>query len=149
MAGVEEGLLKLPYPSEYQRASLEFEKFLEDARDISGLMTTNQAYTMVQGVFQTFRRRLSLAQAIEFANILPPVLRSLFMEDWKTNESIQQFSTRAQMTLEVQSLRKEHNFSPDTAIRDVAEAVRRNVAQAHLDRVLGELPHGAKDFWAT
>ncbi|BFU88910.1 MAG: hypothetical protein NTAFB01_00970 [Nitrospira sp.] len=139
----------MTYPTEYQRASLEFDKFMMDARDISGLMTTNQAYTMVQGVFQTFRRRLSLAQAIEFANILPPVLRALFMEDWKTNEPVQEFGTRTQMTLEVQSLRKEHNFAPDTAIRDVAEAVRRNVDQAHLDRVLSELPRGARDFLAT
>lgn len=139
----------MTYPAEYQHASLEFEKFLRDARDISGLMTTNQAYTMVQGVFQTFRRRLSLAQAIEFANSLHPVLRALFMEDWKTNEPVQEFGTRAQMTVEAQSLRKEHNFAPDTAIRDVAEAVRRNVDQAHLDRVLSELPPGARDFWAT
>lgn len=33
----------MPVPSEYQRASLDFEKFLSDARDASGLTTTNQA----------------------------------------------------------------------------------------------------------
>lgn len=72
----------MPVPSEYQRASLDFEKFLSDARDASGLTTTNQAYTMVQAVLQTFRRRLTLQDAIRFAGILPPVLRSLFVADW-------------------------------------------------------------------
>jgi uncharacterized protein (DUF2267 family) len=69
-------------PSEYQRVSLEFEKFLLDAREASGLMTTNQVYTMVQGVLQTFRRRLTLPEAIQFAGVLPVVLRALFVADW-------------------------------------------------------------------
>lgn len=56
-------------PMELQHASEDFERFLADARDISGLTTRNQTYTMVQGVLQTFRRRLSLQDAIRFASV--------------------------------------------------------------------------------
>ncbi len=51
------------------------------------------------------------------------------------------------MTKEVQALRDDHNFSSETAIRDVASALRRNVDEAALDRVLAMLPEGALQFW--
>ena len=57
----------MPVPPEYQRARDDFYNFLLDARDTAGLGTTHQGYTMVQGVFQTFRRRLDLKVAIRFA----------------------------------------------------------------------------------
>ena len=53
------------------------------------------------------------------------------------------------MTKEVQALRVAHNFAPDTAIHGVATALRRNIDQAALDRVLAELPQGAAQFWQT
>lgn len=134
-------------PSEYQRASLDFEKFLLDAREASGLVTTNQVYTMVQGVLQTFRRRLTLPEAIHFAGVLPPVLRSIFVADWDTNEPRRSFGDRSEMVQEVQSLRADHNFSPDMAIQAVAIALRKNVDEARLDSVLTHLPTAARDFW--
>lgn len=138
----------MPMPSEYQRASIEFEKFLLDAREASGLTTTNQTYTMVQGVLQTFRRRLTLPEAIRFAGVLPPVLRALFVADWDTNEPRRSFADRAEMTQEVQSLRADHNFAPDTAIQAVAIALRKNIDEAKLDDVLSTLSAGAYDFWS-
>ncbi|MFZ2295138.1 MAG: DUF2267 domain-containing protein [Polaromonas sp.] len=118
-----------------------------DARDISGLATTNMAYTMVQGVLQAFRRRLNVREAALFANVLPAVVRAIFVADWNTDEPQRAFEDRATMTKEVQSLRAAHNFAPDTAIQDVAKALRQNIDQAALDRVLAELPQGAVQFW--
>jgi len=60
----------MPMPIEYQLAAPEFERFLRDAIEASGLATRNQAYTMVQGVFQVFRRRLDVRDAVRFADIL-------------------------------------------------------------------------------
>lgn len=134
-------------PFEYQRASQEFEKFMVDARNISGLATTNMAYNMVQGVLQTFRRRLCVRDAALFANVLPAVLRAIFVADWDTDEPQRAFEDRAAMTKEVQTLRAAHNFAPDTAIQDVAKALRRNIDKTAQDRVLAELPQGAAQFW--
>jgi len=137
----------MPIPSEYQRASLEFDKFMADARDISGLTTTNMAWNMVVGVLYTFRRRLDVKDATRFANVLPPVLRAILVADWNTDEPRLPFGDRAAMTREVQSLRAAHNFAPETAIHDVAMALRRNINEEDLDRVLAGLPEGAMDFW--
>ena len=137
----------MPVPPEYQRATDDFYKLLMDARDSAGLTTTNQAYTMVQGVFQVFRRRLEVKEAIRFMGILPAGARALFAADWDIEESKRPFEDRSIMTKEVQGLRSEHNFAPETAIRDVAIALRRNLGQAALDRVLATLPEGAGQFW--
>jgi uncharacterized protein (DUF2267 family) len=134
-------------PSEYQRASLDFDKFMVDARDISGLTTTNMAWNMVVGVLHTFRRRLDVRDTARFANALPPVLRAIFVADCNTDEPRLPFNDRAAMTKEVQALRAAHNFAPDTAIHDVAVALRRNIDEEDFDRVLAALPEGAVEFW--
>jgi len=137
----------MPVPMEYKRASEQFEKFLVDARNNAMLQTTHQSYTMVQGVLQVFRRRLDVKEALLFADILPPLLRALFVADWNLDEPRRPFGDRIAMTQEVQSLRPDHNVSPDSAIRDVARALRQAVDSEALDRVLGRLPDGAVAFW--
>jgi uncharacterized protein (DUF2267 family) len=137
----------MPVPQEYKRASLDFDRFMVDARDISGLATTHQTYTMVQGVLQAFRRRLTPREAAQFANVLPPVLRAIFVADWNPDEPRRPFGDRAVLTREVQALRPDHNFAPESSIRDVATALRKNIDEAALDRVLAQLPPGAADYW--
>src|SRR5215471_1368934 len=111
------------------------------------LQWSELAYTMVQGVFQVFRRRLEVKEAIRFLNVLPVGARALFVADWDIDEAKRPFEDRAAMTKEVRALRAEHNFSPDTAIHDVAIALRRNVDQTAFDGVLATLPQGAAQFW--
>jgi uncharacterized protein (DUF2267 family) len=137
----------MPVPAEYERASAKFYAFLVDVRDASGLWSTHVAYTMTQGVLQTFRRRLSCREAIAFANLLPVGLRALFVSDWDTEEPLRPFTTHEEMTREVRSLRLEHNFSPDSAIRDVVGALRKQVDEASFDALLETLPKGAVEFW--
>ncbi|QFU15769.1 DUF2267 domain-containing protein [Microvirga thermotolerans] len=134
-------------PMEYRHASEAFERFLADARDEAGLGTRNQAYTMVQAVLLVFRRRLTLPEGIRFANALSPVLRALFVDGWDPCEPTQPFIDRDLLTREVQALRAHHNFAPDTAIRDVAAALRRHVDPKSFDEALRALPAEAAAFW--
>lgn len=137
----------MPMPMEYQQASADFERFLASARDAAGLATRNQTYTMVQGVLQAFRARLTLRDALRFADVLPPVLRAIFVADWDVDAPLRPFSDRAAMTREVQALRADHNFAPDTAIADVAAALRAAVDADAFERVLRQLPAEAAAFW--
>lgn len=134
-------------PAEYSQAADRFYEYLVDARDEAGLGSTHQAYTMTQGVLQVFRRRLPLADALRFAGTLPVGLRALFVADWDTAEPVRPFEDRTAMTLEARALRAEHNFAPDSAIHDVAAALRRHVDVEAFERVLDALPEGAGAFW--
>jgi uncharacterized protein (DUF2267 family) len=137
----------MPVPAEYERASAKLYDYLVDVRDTSGLWSTHVVYTMTQGVFQVFRRRLSVRDAIAFATVLPICLRALFVTDWDPDEEQMPFSNREVMTREVKLLRVEHNFSTETAIQDVAKVLRRHVNEQDFNNLLNKLPKGAVEFW--
>lgn len=118
-----------------------------DVRDAAGFTTSNPAYTMTQGVLQTFRRRIDLADGIRFAGVLPVALRALFVADWDPDEPRREFEDVQAMTREVKSLRADHNYSTDDAIPIVARVLRKYVDTSDLDRVLSRMPPGASEFW--
>lgn len=139
----------MTWPLEYQRAAYDFERFMVAARDAASLATTNQAWTMVEGVLLAFRRRLGVRQAIGFANVLPPLLRAMFLQQWDPDAEPLPFAGRDVLLEEVRALRAGHNFSPPDAIEAVAIALRGSVERASLERVLQQLPPGAAQFWAV
>lgn len=136
-------------PAEYERASAKFQDFLVDVRDQAGLWSTHVTYSMVQGVLQVFRRRLSTRQAIAFANVLPIGLRALFVTDWDPDEPVRPFESLEILNREVRELRAEHNFSIDSAIQCVARVLPDYVDREAFDRVLQGLPDEARAFWAV
>lgn len=137
----------MPMPMQYFLASRDFEAFMADLLEISMLKTSHQGYTMLQSVLQVFRRRLTLPQAIAFSNLLPPVLRAIFVSDWDVGQSLLPFVDRQLLMQEVMQLRHNHNLSTPTAIEDVTAAIRRHVDEAKLESFLRELPEGALSFW--
>jgi uncharacterized protein (DUF2267 family) len=137
-----------PVPREYQRIREDLYDFLIAARDKADVETTHRSYTMCQGVFRVFRRRLQVEEAIRFSNALPAGIRALFVADWDDmDKSKLPFDSRASMTKEVWSLRPMHNFAPKTAISDVAFALRQIVDEEQFEKVLTTLPPEAKRFW--
>lgn len=134
-------------PAEYERASAKFYEFLIAVRDHSGLWSTHVTYTMVQGVLQVFRLRLTTNEAIAFAQVLPIGLRALFITDWDPDEPRRPFESMEAMNREVRELRAEHNFSTDQAIESTAQALRKQVDPESLMHALEPLPKGASAFW--
>jgi uncharacterized protein (DUF2267 family) len=135
-------------PLEYRQASADFDALMRDLVATSMLATSHQAYTMLQAVLQVFRRRLTVAKAIAFANVLPPVLRAIFVSDWDVQERKKLFAGREQLLAEVRAFRHDHNLSTETAIEDVTATVRRHVDPDAFERVLKTLPQEARDFWS-
>ncbi len=137
----------MPMPRAYAHASKDWQAFLADARDRLGLVSENSAYTAVDAVLQVFRRRLTPAQAVAFADVLPAVLRELFVYNWDVNAPPVPFAPRAELIREAQSIRPHHNLTPDTCIEAVAWALRRHTRQIDLDRVLAAIGPEAQAFW--
>ena len=105
------------------------------------------AYTAVDGVFQVFRRRLTAQQGLDFANVLPCVLRAIFVYDWNIAEGPISYADRRTMTIEAQNVRRDHNLTPDNAIEATAWAVRRCTNRIDFEQVLAELGPEAQAFW--
>jgi|TARA_A100001391_G_scaffold151954_2_gene109745 uncharacterized protein (DUF2267 family) len=135
-------------PMMYQRANEDFEAYLLDARERLDTPSRNVAYTSTDGVFRAFRARLEIQQALDFANVLPAVLRAIFVQDWVPTPP-QPWGGRKDWTREAKLLRQHHNLSPDTVVADVAWALRRHVDEATFEAVLARLPQEARAFWGT
>ncbi len=118
------------------------------ARDHAGLATTNMAWNMVEGVLHAFRRRLTLDQALRFADQLPPAVRGLFVEGWRPGEQVASVGTRTEMLEEVRSLRRDHNFSPDNAIESIGFALFTVLPSDAFTRALDALPPDLRELWS-
>jgi uncharacterized protein (DUF2267 family) len=137
-------------PQEYLHASRDFDRFMDDFLEISMLATRHQSYAVVRAVLHVFRDHLTVHDGLKFAEILPAVLRAIFIENWHPTNNPPPFPDRAALTSEVKANRRDHNTgASDNSIAEVATALRRNVDANNLDRVLAELPAGAIEYWAT
>jgi len=110
----------MPLPTAYRHATKDWRAFLDDAKQALGLESDNMAYTAVDGVLQVFRRRLSVEQGLAFADVLPAVLRAIFVYDWDVSVPPLPFAPRANLTREAQAVRPHHNLTPDNAIAATA-----------------------------
>ncbi len=138
----------MPMPWTYRQATREWQAFLAEARAAMDLTSDNAAYTAVQGVLLAFRRRLTAQQAIDFAQVLPSVLRALFVADWRLEDPVPA-GTRADWTAEAMALRPHHNLTPPNCVEATALALRKSILREDLDRVLATLPTFAAEFWST
>jgi uncharacterized protein (DUF2267 family) len=139
----------MPWPPEYQRASLDFEKFMVVARDAAGLATTNMAWNMVVGVLLAFRRRMSVDQVLRLADQLPPVVRALFLDHWNPCEPVVPVGTREVLLEEVRSVRPDHNFATASALESVGQALRAVLPDDAFTRLLDTLPPDLRGYWST
>ena len=134
-------------PQEYVHASREFDRFMDDFVQSAMLATHNQAYAIVRAVLHVFRDHLTVDDALRFAEILPAVLRAIFVENWRPSPEAPPFPDRATLTQEVKANRHDHNLASNTSISEVAATLRRHVNNTDLDRVLATLPPGAAEYW--
>ncbi len=137
----------MPMPWTYRHASKEWRAFLDDVKERMSLESDNMAYTAVDAVFQVFRRRLNAQEGLEFASVLPSVLRAIFVQNWDVTEPRTSFENRDTLISEVQNVRVNHNLTPDNAIEATAWAVRRCTNGRDFERVLAKLPVEAQAFW--
>lgn len=139
----------MPMPWTYRQATREWQAFLGEAKTAMNLESDNATYTAVEGVLKAFRRRLTPQQAVDFAQVLPSVLRALFVADWTLDEGPLPPGTRADWAAEAKALRPNHNLTPPNCVEATALALRKSVLRGDLDRVLTTLPAFAADFWST
>ncbi len=137
----------MPMPATYQRSSEEWRAFLDDVKQRMDLESNNMAYTAVDAALQVFRRRLTAQQGLDFASILPTVLRAIFVKDWDVSGEPAPFPNRTTLIREVQAIRRHHNLTPDNAIDATAWAIRRCVDTRAFERVLATLPVEAQAYW--
>lgn len=136
-------------PLEYALASSDFEAFMTYFMQEANLPTHRRAYHSIRAVLHVFRSHLTTADALKFANVLPPVLRAIFVEDWNPSDDPSPFPGLDNLLLEVKAERRDHNLAHESVLGDAARSLRRHVDEKAFDRVLKRLPEGAARFWSA
>jgi uncharacterized protein (DUF2267 family) len=139
----------MPMPWTYRQATREWQAFLADAQAEMGLSTDHSTFTAVEGVLRAFRVRLTPQEAVDFAQVLPAVLRAIFVADWDLSVPPKPAGTRDDWTDEAKALRRHHNIAPANCVAATAIALRRAILRPDLERVLSRLPPFAAEFWST
>jgi uncharacterized protein (DUF2267 family) len=107
-------------PMEYAHASKEFEAFMSEFVALADLPTHHRAYHSIRAVIHVFRSHLPVKEALTFANVLPPVLCAIFVEDWQPAEEPLPFPHRKTLLREIKSIRSDHKLAPETVMEDAA-----------------------------
>jgi len=139
----------MPKPNSFQRPGQKFTAFLSDSQEALDLPTSNAAYTTVEAVFTVFRRRLTLKQAVSFAQVLPPVLSALFLKTQDVDAEPLSFAAEDDLERDVRQFRRNHNFSPENSIPTVSAVLWRHADARDLSRVLDTFPKDAKNYWRS
>lgn len=138
--------VNMPMPWTYRHASAEWQRFLDIAKEEMDLVSNNSAYTAIEGVLLAFRRRLTVDQALRFADALPSVVRAIFLYRWHP-EAPAPWGSRDVQTAEAKALRPDHNLTPDNCIDATAIALRAVVRPDEIDPVLSAIGPEAEAFW--
>ena len=139
----------MPMPFNYRSATEDYEAFVRDVMALGLLQTSNQAYQAIRAVLHVFRSHVDHQVAIDFAQFLPAVLRSIFVEDWDLSAPVTPFPEQAALMKEVMAVRPDHNVSPESAIHDVAAALRKSLKKEDHALMLKNLPPEARKFWTV
>lgn len=109
------------------------------------LNTDIQAYTCVEGVSRTFRRRLTAAQGLALADSFLGAAGDLHGRLGRVG-ACGLLRHRAEMIAEVQALRRDHNLSPDNPIASVADALRHRILPRDRTKAINARPAGSAEF---
>lgn len=139
----------MPMPYAYRHASEEFRAYLAALRDETLIQSDNVIYTGTQAVLAAFRARLTPRQALAFADLLPAVLRAIFVSAWDIDAPRQDWPDRDGLRAEMMALRQDHNFCPPDLLEPLLAAIAATMRKPDLARVLEQIGPEAVRFWET
>lgn len=134
-------------PIDYKQASADFDGFMLDLREALDLQTTHQAWGVLLGVFDVFRRRIDAQEGLAFARALPPLIRSAFVQDWHILDHRQDFADRSILDAEVMAYHRDHQLAQPGCIAATAATLWRHVDKQRVGAALARMSTGAQDFW--
>lgn len=105
------------------------------------------AYTAIEAVLHAYRARLSPKDVMIFANILPSVLRAIYIYGWNPEQTPHPFPNDRKWVEEFQAHRPHHNLTPKNAKNALAIALWQHINHRKFELALEKLPKPATDFW--
>jgi uncharacterized protein (DUF2267 family) len=108
----------------------------------------HQAFVALRSVMHVLRDRLAPGGAMRLAAQLPILLRGVFVEGWRPDETpVRTHSAEAFVRLVAESLPDAFPIGPDTVTRAVLQALWRRMNGGAMAKVKQELPSDIARLW--
>lgn len=107
-----------------------------------------QAFAALRAVMHVLRDRLAPGGAMRLAAQLPMLLRGVFVEGWRPDETpVRTHSAQAFVELVAEALPADFPIGPDTVTRSVVQALWRRMDGGAMAKVREELPSDIVRLW--
>ena len=134
-------------PPEITQASTQFMELLGALKERASLQTHTQCYAILRAVLHEFRGYMTTAQAIAFAGGLPPVVRAIFVADWRPDEAPPPPLAPREFTAAVVKRLSPHHVPPDSIVSDVFALLASRADPARTAVAVDNLPAGLQRLW--
>ena len=134
----------MPQPDHVEALDRSVEKTYEWLRDLRSELgdacSRQQAYSILRGVLQTLRDRLTVDEAVEFASQLPQQVRGVYFEGWEPSKVPLKFDREEFLSNVESAATLPDDVRPADAVRATGRVLQQRVDSGELRDVLTSLP---------
>ena len=108
----------------------------------------HQAYHGLRATLHALRDALDIPQIADLASQLPLVIRGIYYENWRPNQSAAKPVSRADFIKQMYiAFENDFDIDPERMLRSVFAVIRRHITQGEVSDVLSRLPDDLKELW--
>lgn len=108
----------------------------------------HQAYAALRAVLHALRDRLAPGGAMRFAAQLPLLLRGVFVEGWRLDETpVRSHTMEAFIETVVDALPPQFPFDPEPMTRSVMKVLWSQMNGGAMEKVKKEIPPALRGLW--
>ncbi len=123
------------------------QEWLKSLRDNAGLANTDEALAILRAVLHQLRDRLTVAEAVDFSQQLPTIIRGIYFEGWQPHRVPEKVNTQEEFIDKVTLKLLPRTNPADRAIRDVFALLAHALDPGEIADVIAQMPAELKEFW--
>lgn len=135
-------------PSVFARTVQQSQTWLKELIDGTVLTDEHKALTALRAVLHHLRDRLVVQEAAQLGGQLPTLIRGIYYEGWRPNETPNRDRTAEAFIAAVQVELSGHpEIDPETATRAVFALLNREISPGEVEDVRQMLPEKVRELW--
>ena len=135
-------------PNMFGRTLQEADIWLNEIRDELNLPEKGQNYAALRAVLHELRDRLPVQETAHLAAQLPTLIRGVYYESWRPNETPKKERHREEFIEGVREKLFGHDeIDPEVAIKSVFSVLQKHVTAGEIQDVVGMLPKDLQQMW--
>ncbi|NBC33151.1 MAG: DUF2267 domain-containing protein [Alphaproteobacteria bacterium] len=135
-------------PSVFARTVQQSQTWLKELIDGTVITDETKAFAALRAVLHHLRDRLIVQEAAQLGAQLPTLIRGVYYEGWRPNETPNKDRTADAFIAAVREELSGHpEIDPEIAVRAVFALLNREISQGEIEDVRQMLPEKVRELW--